>query len=82
MIKNSVLTAKKTQHFAITKIGCCTLFKETIAVYTENQKTPEIKNTVLVIFKAVGTYSYHWVLKVKVNFREKVIIREMDEASS
>jgi hypothetical protein len=34
--KNSVPTAKKTQHFTITKISWSTLFKEIIAVYSEN----------------------------------------------
>jgi hypothetical protein len=33
---NSYRTAKKTQHFTITKINCLTLFKEIIAVYREN----------------------------------------------
>jgi hypothetical protein len=36
MFKNSVRTAKKTPHFTITKINWLTLFKEMIAVYTEN----------------------------------------------
>jgi hypothetical protein len=34
--KNSVRTAKKTPHFTITKINWLTLFKEIIAVYSEN----------------------------------------------
>jgi uracil DNA glycosylase len=33
---NSVRTAKKSQHFTITKINWLTLFKEIIAVYSEN----------------------------------------------
>jgi hypothetical protein len=36
IFKNSVRTAKKTQHFTITKINWLTLFKEIIAVYSEN----------------------------------------------
>jgi hypothetical protein len=36
IFKNSVCTAKKTQHFTITKINWLTLFKEIIAVYNEN----------------------------------------------
>jgi hypothetical protein len=36
IFKNSVRTAKKTQHFTITKINWLMLFKETVAVYTEN----------------------------------------------
>jgi hypothetical protein len=35
-IKNSVRTAKKTQHFTITNINWLTLFKEIIVVYSEN----------------------------------------------
>jgi hypothetical protein len=38
--KYSVRTAKKTQHFTITKIKRLTLFKEIIAVYTEDQTKP------------------------------------------
>jgi hypothetical protein len=38
IFNNSVRTAKKTQHFAITKINWLTLFKEIIAVCTENHK--------------------------------------------
>jgi hypothetical protein len=33
---NSVRTTKKTPHFTITKINWLTLFKEIIAVYSEN----------------------------------------------
>jgi hypothetical protein len=36
MFKNSVRTAKKTSHFTITQINWLMLFKEIIAVYTEN----------------------------------------------
>jgi hypothetical protein len=36
IFKNSVRTANKTQHFTITKINWLTLYKEIIAVYTEN----------------------------------------------
>jgi hypothetical protein len=51
-VKNSVLTAKKTQHFAITKINWLTLFKEIIAVYAENYMKPTdtlfgVKRTVI-----------------------------------
>jgi hypothetical protein len=35
--KNSVRTAKKTQHFNVTKINWLTLFKEIIAVNSENR---------------------------------------------
>jgi hypothetical protein len=36
IFKNSVRTTKKTQHFTITKINWLTLFREIIAVYSEN----------------------------------------------
>jgi hypothetical protein len=36
LFNNSVRTAKKTEHFTITKISLLTLFKEIIAVYPEN----------------------------------------------
>jgi hypothetical protein len=36
LFKHSARTAKKTQHFTITKINWLTLFKEIIAVYSEN----------------------------------------------
>jgi hypothetical protein len=35
--KTSILTAKKTPHFTVTKINWLTLFKEIIAVYCENR---------------------------------------------
>jgi hypothetical protein len=37
-LKNSIRTSKRTQHFTITKITWLTLFKEIIAVYSENHK--------------------------------------------
>jgi hypothetical protein len=40
--KNSVRTAKKTQHFTITKINWLTLFREIIAVYCENYMKPVV----------------------------------------
>jgi hypothetical protein len=43
VFKNSVRTAKKTQHFTITKINWLTLFKEIITVYFEKHTKP--KNT-------------------------------------
>jgi hypothetical protein len=66
-LKNSARTAKKTQHFTITKINWLTLFKEIIAVYTENHRKPLQtlweQGTKLLIIKAGGTHSYHWVVK-------------------
>jgi hypothetical protein len=58
----SVRTAKKTQHFAITKINLLIPFKKIIAVCTENHTKPINKNANLLIVKAGGTYSYHWAL--------------------
>jgi hypothetical protein len=40
VFKNSVRTAKKTQLFTIIKINWLTLFKEIIAVYSENHIQP------------------------------------------
>jgi hypothetical protein len=40
LVNNSVRTSKKTPHFTITKINWLTLFKEIIAVYTENHTEP------------------------------------------
>jgi hypothetical protein len=40
IFKNSVRTAKKTQHFSIARINWLTLFKEVIAVYSENHTRP------------------------------------------
>jgi hypothetical protein len=41
IFKDSVRTAKKTPHFAVTKINRLTLFKEIIGVYRENHTKPE-----------------------------------------
>jgi hypothetical protein len=38
IFKDSVRTAKKAQHLTVTKINRLTLFKEIIAVYSENNK--------------------------------------------
>jgi hypothetical protein len=40
LFKNSVRTSKRTPHFTITKINWLTLFKEIIAVYSENHTEP------------------------------------------
>jgi hypothetical protein len=48
-------------------INWLTLFKEVIAVYSENHTKPINtlcgQNVELLFIKAGGTYSYHWVLK-------------------
>jgi hypothetical protein len=36
LFKNPVHTSKRTPHFTITKLNWLTLFKEIIAVYSEN----------------------------------------------
>jgi hypothetical protein len=40
LFKNSVHTSKRTPHFTITKINWLMLFKEVIAVYSENHAKP------------------------------------------
>jgi hypothetical protein len=40
LFKYSVRTSKRTPHFTITKINWLTLFKEIIAVYSENHTKP------------------------------------------
>jgi hypothetical protein len=40
IFKNSVRTSKRTPHFTITKINWLMLFKETVAVYSENHTNP------------------------------------------
>jgi hypothetical protein len=61
LFKNSVLTAKKTTHFTITNINWLTLFKEMIAVYSENHMKP--LNAELLNIKVGCTYIYHSALK-------------------
>jgi hypothetical protein len=62
-LNNSVRTAKKTQHFTVTKINRLTLFKEIIAVYSENRtehtnilRWHDVK---LLAIKSGCTQSYH-----------------------
>jgi hypothetical protein len=45
LFKNPVRTSKKTLHFTITNINWLMLFKEIIAVYTENHKKPINRHT-------------------------------------
>jgi hypothetical protein len=40
LFKNSVRTSKRTPHFTITNIKWLMLFKEIIAVYSENHAKP------------------------------------------
>jgi hypothetical protein len=61
LFKNSVRTSKRTPYFTITKINWLTLFKEIIAVYSQNHTKPintlRVKNAELLII-AGGVYSY------------------------
>jgi hypothetical protein len=57
LFKNSVRTSKRTPHFTITKINWVMLFKEIIAVYSENHAKP------INAVKADGSYSYRSALK-------------------
>jgi hypothetical protein len=40
LFKNSARTSKRTPHFTIAKFNWLTLFKEIIAVYSENHAKP------------------------------------------
>jgi hypothetical protein len=67
ILKSSVRTANKTKHFTITKINWLMLFKEIIAVYSENYTKPintlRGQNAEVLIVQADGTYSYQWAVK-------------------
>jgi hypothetical protein len=58
ILNNRVRTSKRTPHFTITNISWLTLFKEMIAVYSENHTKPINKHAALQI-KIAGTYNYH-----------------------
>jgi hypothetical protein len=64
---NPARTAKKTPHFTVTKINRLTLFKEVIAVYSENRtkpiNTPCGQHAELLYVAAGGTYSYRWAIE-------------------
>jgi hypothetical protein len=57
IFKKSVRTAKKTKNFTVTKINRLTLFKEIIAVYSENRTEHANTNARLLVIKADGTRS-------------------------
>jgi hypothetical protein len=57
LFHNLVRTAKKTQRFTITKINLLMVFKEIIAVYTENHT--KHKKCRLTDCQAGGTDIYH-----------------------
>jgi hypothetical protein len=57
LFKNSVRTSKRTPHFTITKINWLMLFKEIIAVYTENH-TKHINSKCSVTVREGKRYMY------------------------
>jgi hypothetical protein len=61
MFNNSICIAKKTQHFSMTKDNWLILFKETIAVYSENHMK-HIKAGLLNV-ETGATWIYHWTSK-------------------
>jgi hypothetical protein len=63
LFKNPVRTSKRTPHFTIRKINWLTLFKEIIAVYSENHAKPIIQNEALLTVKGDGSYIYRSALK-------------------
>jgi hypothetical protein len=63
LFKNPVRTSKRTPHFTITEINWLTLFKEIIAVYSEDHTKPYTQCVGLLIVKANGIYSYRSALK-------------------
>jgi hypothetical protein len=73
IVKNSVRSAKNTQHFIITKIKLLTLFKEIISVYTENH-TKLISTECRMNVKVDGTYCNHSASKTY----SGVLIKEME----
>jgi hypothetical protein len=62
LFKNPVRTSKKTPHFTITNINWLTLFKEIIAVYSENPKKLINTKSWVTDYKTDGTYIYHYTL--------------------
>jgi hypothetical protein len=55
--KNSVRTTKKIQYFTTTKFNRLTLFKEVIAVCSENRTELTVQNAELPVVEADGTCS-------------------------
>jgi hypothetical protein len=53
LFKNSVRTSKKTPYFTITKINWLMLFKEIIAVYSENHTNTQTQTPDLLLLKQV-----------------------------
>jgi hypothetical protein len=55
IVKNSVRTSKRTQHFAITRIDLLMLFKVILPVYTDNRTNSYVQNSDLQIVKVACT---------------------------
>jgi hypothetical protein len=63
LLKNSVPTSKRTPNFTITKINWLMLFKEIIAVYSENHIKPINAKFSINDCQNRGLYSYRLALK-------------------
>jgi hypothetical protein len=63
LFKNPVRTSKRTPPFTITNTNSLTLFKEIIAVYSENHAKPIYRQYRELIIVAAGTDIYHSALK-------------------
>jgi hypothetical protein len=62
IFNNIVHASKKTAHFITKKLNWLILFKEIIAVCSENHTGPVHTKCTVRIVNAGGTYSYRWVL--------------------
>jgi hypothetical protein len=64
--KNEVRTSQETHYVSATKTNRLMLFRETIAVYRENnmkhKNTFSGQDAEILYVKAGGTYSNHWAL--------------------
>jgi hypothetical protein len=58
LFKNPVRTSKKASYFTITEISWLTLFKEIIAVYTENHTKRIEKKHELLVVETGRTFNY------------------------
>jgi hypothetical protein len=62
LFENSIPASKRKQHSSITMINWLMLFKEIIAIYSENHRKPINtvcgQNVELLTVKADGTYNY------------------------
>jgi hypothetical protein len=68
LFKNPVRTSKRTPLFTITKINWLTLFKDVIALFSDNHakfiNTLYGQNVELLNIKTGGAYNYHSAFKV------------------